>query len=344
MRTNCAVRMRIILLKTEKYECQDFVEEHNHELHVASTTHMMRSQRIISDVHASEIELADNSGIRPKPFFEFMGNQAGGRQILGYTQVDHYNYLRTKHQRDLKYDESGSLLRGVVIFGATLLYDETAESFKWLFETFLESHGKKKHITIFTDQDAAMENAISKVFLETCHGLCTWHLMQNGIKHLGNLMKVENGSWLDRIYGLNHKWTRCYMKNTFTGVNDKRANELKAEFVQEISCQRTLGMCYIKEKDESNTVQKYVVGVLNSAGVGYKVECNPSEFIFECSCKKFESFGILCCHIMKIMERLDIKVILEAYILNRWTRGARKMIVAHINGKEVEEDVNLDFT
>ncbi|XP_043693063.1 protein FAR1-RELATED SEQUENCE 5-like [Telopea speciosissima] len=42
-RTNCATRMRIILLKTGKYECQDFVEEHNHELHVASTTHMLRS-------------------------------------------------------------------------------------------------------------------------------------------------------------------------------------------------------------------------------------------------------------------------------------------------------------
>ncbi|XP_043710576.1 protein FAR1-RELATED SEQUENCE 5-like [Telopea speciosissima] len=219
--------------------------------------------------------------------------------------------------------------------------------------------------------------------------------------------RVENGSWLDRIYGLKHKWARCYMKNTFIGgmrstqlsesinadlkdytnctfdiiqffkhfervVNDKRAIELKAEFdsrnklpkkaykytpimVQASKVYTPLifglfhdeyesfGMCYIKEKDESNTVQKYVVGVLNSAGVGYKIECNPSEFIFECSCKKFESFGILCCHVMKIMERLDIKVILEAYILNRWTRGARKMVVEDISRKEVEEDVNLDF-
>ncbi|KAL9275418.1 FAR1-RELATED SEQUENCE 5-like protein [Drosera capensis] len=31
--------------------------------------------------------------------------------------------------------------RQVVIFGAALLYDETAESFQWLFETFLEAHG-----------------------------------------------------------------------------------------------------------------------------------------------------------------------------------------------------------
>jgi hypothetical protein len=33
---------------------------------------------------------------------------------------------------------------GVVIFGAALLYDETVESFKWLFENFLDAHGGKK--------------------------------------------------------------------------------------------------------------------------------------------------------------------------------------------------------
>lgn len=27
---------------------------------------------------------------------------------------------------------------------------------------------------------------------DTIHGLCTWHLSQNGIKHLGNLMKGES--------------------------------------------------------------------------------------------------------------------------------------------------------
>ncbi|XP_043721025.1 protein FAR1-RELATED SEQUENCE 1-like [Telopea speciosissima] len=174
-------------------------------------------------------------------------------------------------------------------------------------------------------------------------------------------------------------YTKCtldivqFFKHFVRVVNDKRANELKAEFdsrnklpknaykhtpimVQASKVYTPLifglfhdeyesfGMCYIKEKDESNTIQKYVVGVFSSAGVGYKVECNPSEYILECNCKKFESFGILYCHVMKIMERLDIKVIPEAYILNRWTHGARKMVVEDISGKEVEEDVNLDFT
>ncbi|XP_042479447.1 protein FAR1-RELATED SEQUENCE 5-like [Macadamia integrifolia] len=136
--------------------------------------------------------------------------------------------------------------RGIVIFGAALLYNETADSFKWLFEVFLEVHEKKKPITIFTGQDAAMGKALAEVLPKTKHGLCTWHLLQNGIKHKGNMMKdgsnvladlkkcmfhyddesqfeitwdkrrsghqVEENSWLDRIYCLKYKWVKCYMK------------------------------------------------------------------------------------------------------------------------------------
>jgi len=63
------------------------------------------------------------------------------------------------------------------------------QSFKWLFESFLNAHAGKKLQTIFIDQDAAMEKALPKVIPNTWHGLCTWQIMQNGIKHLGNLMK-----------------------------------------------------------------------------------------------------------------------------------------------------------
>ena len=79
--------------------------------------------------------------------------------------------------------------RGSIIFGAALMYDETIKSFKWLFDTFLQAHNNKKSKTIFTDQDQAMATALEKVMPETHHGLCTWHLLQNGVKHLGNLMK-----------------------------------------------------------------------------------------------------------------------------------------------------------
>ncbi len=49
------------------------------------------------------------------------------------------------------------------IFGAALLYDETANSFVWLFKTFLNVMSGKKPKTILTDEDAAMAKAIKIV-------------------------------------------------------------------------------------------------------------------------------------------------------------------------------------
>lgn len=46
--------------------------------------------------------------------------------------------------------------REIVIFGEALLYDETTDSFIWLFETFLATHKQKKPSRIFTDQDLAI--------------------------------------------------------------------------------------------------------------------------------------------------------------------------------------------
>ncbi|XP_039133193.1 protein FAR1-RELATED SEQUENCE 5-like [Dioscorea cayenensis subsp. rotundata] len=80
----------------------------------------------------------------------------------------------------------------IVVFGVTLLYDETAASFEWLFTTFLEVMRGKQPITIFTDQDAAMAKAIAKVFPKTYHRICSWHLFQNALKHLGHAFRKSN--------------------------------------------------------------------------------------------------------------------------------------------------------
>lgn len=37
-----------------------------------------------------------------------------------------------------------------------------------------------------------MAKALAEVMPKTYHGLCVWHIMQNGIRHLGNMIK--NGS------------------------------------------------------------------------------------------------------------------------------------------------------
>jgi zinc finger SWIM domain-containing protein 3 len=84
--------------------------------------------------------------------------------------------------------------RETMVFGATLMYDETFESFKWLFQTFLKAHNGKQPKTIYTDQDCAMGKAIKEVFLETWHGLCTFHIMQNAVNHLAEPNNEESSA------------------------------------------------------------------------------------------------------------------------------------------------------
>ncbi|XP_028796853.1 protein FAR1-RELATED SEQUENCE 5-like [Neltuma alba] len=150
--------------------------------------------------------------------------------------------------------------RGVLIFGAALLYDETTESFKWLFETFLKANKQKRPATIFTDQDQAMARALREVIPEVKHALCTWHIEQNGIKHLRNKMKgnshilrdfnkcmfaiddqsqfeetwaslissynLEDNTWVKSIYEIKEKWAWCYMKHSLTlGMRSTQISE-----------------------------------------------------------------------------------------------------------------------
>ncbi|XP_042518642.1 protein FAR1-RELATED SEQUENCE 5-like [Macadamia integrifolia] len=103
--------MKICLVDDGKYKCCEFVRERNHELHITSTVHMLRSQRNMLDIHTQEIDLADDSGIMPRSTVELMGRQAGGIENLSCLTQDVRNYLRTKRQRALTYGEAGSLMK-----------------------------------------------------------------------------------------------------------------------------------------------------------------------------------------------------------------------------------------
>jgi hypothetical protein len=138
--------------------------------------------------------------------------------------------------------------RKMVVFGAAILYDETESSFKCLFEAFLEAHKQKHPRTIYTDQDMTIKNAIYVVFSRSWHCLCTFHIMQNAVKHLAQMgrdesstlaelsacmyeyedvatseesfstlrSKVRNDTWLDGLYQQKEKWAECYMTSIFT--------------------------------------------------------------------------------------------------------------------------------
>ncbi|KAF2915592.1 hypothetical protein DAI22_09g046632 [Oryza sativa Japonica Group] len=153
------------------------------------------------------------------------------------------------------------------VFGAALLYDETANSFVWLFNTFLNVISGKKPKTILPNEDAAMAKAIKIVLPETHHRICVWHMNQNACKHLTGCVKdykkfnadfqnciydqeeeeeflrawgqllekyeLQQNTWLQRIFKKREQWALVYGRNTFsadtstTRRNESLNNELK---------------------------------------------------------------------------------------------------------------------
>jgi len=147
-----------------------------------------------------------------------------------------------------------------IIFGCTLLFNETIESFVWLFETFLTAMSGKHPSTIFTNQDAAMAGAIAYVFPNTSHRLCLWHICLNAAKHLSHVIhesdnkflldfkncvyedrsetyfiekwhelldkyNLENNSWMANLYALRAKWAAVYRDSFTADMNSTQRSE-----------------------------------------------------------------------------------------------------------------------
>jgi zinc finger SWIM domain-containing protein 3 len=112
IRTGCTVHISITLDREDGcYEIFDLDVEHNHMLQLPEACRLLPSQRKISEIQAFEIEIADDSGIAPKNAHEFASRVVGGLGNLSYTRRDHKNHLRTKRQRELKYDEADIILK-----------------------------------------------------------------------------------------------------------------------------------------------------------------------------------------------------------------------------------------
>ena len=89
-RTGCHAQSRIELnRKKNNFFVNYFVESHNHLLVMQECAHMLPSQHKITLSQAVEVDLTKQSGIPLKSTFELMGKQAGGRESLGYTKIDH---------------------------------------------------------------------------------------------------------------------------------------------------------------------------------------------------------------------------------------------------------------
>ncbi|KAJ4783922.1 Protein FAR1-RELATED SEQUENCE 5 [Rhynchospora pubera] len=151
-----------------------------------------------------------------------------------------------------------------IFFGCALLQDEQEESFVWLFKTWLEAMHGKAPISILTDQDKAIGNAVKRVFPDTSHRLCLWHITNKFPKKIGicktgsgfqkeisnciresispeafeegwkaviEKYKLESDTWLNELYEIRHSWIPVYNRTIFfAGMNTTQRSESMHSF------------------------------------------------------------------------------------------------------------------
>ncbi|GJS71887.1 FAR1-related sequence 5-like protein [Tanacetum coccineum] len=135
-----------------------------------------------------------------------------------------------------------------ILFGGALLENEKEETFEWLFEEFKKCMFNKHPTAIITDQDKAMGNAILKVFPNTRHRYCAWHINKHERDHLQPLKthhtdfkelhrewvksdtvvefetrwevlcdkyNFEQNSWIREMYKKRSHWAKAFFKDIF---------------------------------------------------------------------------------------------------------------------------------
>jgi hypothetical protein len=161
-----------------------------------------------------------------------------------------------------------------ILFGCALLRDESEISFTWLFETWLQAMNGKKPISIITDQDLAIGAAVAKVFPNTRHRLCLWHIRKKFPEKLAHIyhkdskfkyelkiciresptvkdfeddwqriMDVYNlkeNEWLQRLFEIRESWIPVYNRGTFFMNTTQRSESINSFFDSFVNSSTTL--------------------------------------------------------------------------------------------------------
>ncbi|KAJ6801885.1 protein FAR1-RELATED SEQUENCE 5-like isoform X1 [Iris pallida] len=104
--------------------------------------------------------------------------------------------------------------------------------------------------------------------------------------------------------------------------------DFEDEFKGQLSC-----LCEPVALDGSTLTFKVMLPEKGCYGL---VEFNPTNYTVTCSCKKFESIGILCMHVLKVLNNNNILDLPSHYILKRWTKYANDGMASNRHQSVVE--------
>ncbi|XP_015880238.1 protein FAR-RED IMPAIRED RESPONSE 1 [Ziziphus jujuba] len=165
---------------------------------------------------------------------------------------------------------------------------------------------------------------------------------------------LDSHPWLKKLYALRQKWCQAFSLDTFSAnikstqrsestnnvfhqISTKtmdlvdfvhhyenKIEEMRlAELEEDFHCKN--GMPHLRVK---SGIFKHAATFEEGCKRIFKVQFSSLTSTVSCSCKLFESMGLLCCHALKVLDSKNFTCIPEQYIMKRWSKGAKKGIVA----------------
>lgn len=136
-----------------------------------------------------------------------------------------------------------------ILFGCALLLDDSEASFVWLLRTFVTAMSDNAPASIVTDQDRAIQAAVSQVLPKARHCFSKWHVLREGQERLAHVclmnpnFQVElyncinltetveefesswaliidkydlrKNDWLQSLYNNRRQWVPVYFRDSF---------------------------------------------------------------------------------------------------------------------------------
>ncbi|XP_047337802.1 protein FAR1-RELATED SEQUENCE 5-like [Impatiens glandulifera] len=172
-----------------------------------------------------------------------------------------------------------------ILLGCGLLSSEDSESFIWLFKAWLSCMHGRAPKAIITDQCRSMAIAIEKVFPNTNHRFCLWHIMKKlptklaahaqyksikkALKNIvynsitieqceRNWMKMieefelEDNDWLNSLHVQRSKWIPVYVKCHFwAGMSTSQRSESMNAFFDDFVHSKTSLKQFVEQYDRA---------------------------------------------------------------------------------------------
>ncbi|XP_061358804.1 protein FAR1-RELATED SEQUENCE 5-like [Gastrolobium bilobum] len=139
-------------------------------------------------------------------------------------------------------------------------------------------------------------------------------------KHLGKVLTDWHYKELEANYDMSQRMP-ALMGDIITlkHVRDPYTPKIFELFQKEYEACLNL---VVKHCTERGSLYSYTISVYEQIRE-YSVTFDSSNGTISCCCMKFEYMGVICSHVLKVLDYRNIRILPSLYILKRWTKDAR---------------------